>query len=69
MARSLKKGPFVEDSLLSKVEELNNKNEKQLIKTWSRRSVIIPEMIGHNIAVYNGKKTYSCLYSGEYGRA
>ena len=56
MARSLKKGPFVDDSLLAKVEGLNLKSEKHLIKTWSRRSTIIPEMIGHNIAVYNGKK-------------
>ena len=56
MARSLKKGPFIDEHLLKKVEEMNEKNEKKLIKTWSRRSTVIPEMIGHNIAVYNGKK-------------
>lgn len=56
MARSLKKGPFVDQSLLNKVEKLNNENKKVLIKTWSRRSMIIPEMIGHTFAVYNGKK-------------
>ncbi len=56
MARSLKKGPFVDQSLLNKVDKLNNENKKVLIKTWSRRSMIIPEMIGHTFAVYNGKK-------------
>jgi small subunit ribosomal protein S19 len=56
LARSLKKGPFVDQSLLNKVEKLNNENKKVLIKTWSRRSMIIPEMIGHTFAVYNGKK-------------
>ncbi len=56
MARSLKKGPFVDQSLLNKVEKLNNENKKVLIKTWSRRSMIIPDMIGHTFAVYNGKK-------------
>ena len=56
MGRSTKKGPFVDEHLLKKIEELNNSNTKKLIKTWSRRSMIIPEMIGHTIAVYNGKK-------------
>jgi small subunit ribosomal protein S19 len=56
LARSLKKGPFVDQSLLNKVDKLNNENKKVLIKTWSRRSMIIPEMIGHTFAVYNGKK-------------
>ncbi len=56
MARSLKKGPFVADSLLSKIEKLNQKGEKQVIKTWSRASTILPEMIGHTIAVYNGRQ-------------
>jgi small subunit ribosomal protein S19 len=56
MARSLKKGPFVADSLLSKIEKLNDANQKQVIKTWSRSSTIVPDMIGHTIAVHNGKQ-------------
>jgi len=55
MGRSLKKGPFVSAKLLEKVEKLNARNEKQLIKTWSRASTILPTMIGHTIAVHNGK--------------
>ncbi|NJM65167.1 MAG: 30S ribosomal protein S19 [Acaryochloris sp. RU_4_1] len=56
MARSLKKGPFVADHLLTKVETLNEKGDKQVIKTWSRASTIIPQMIGHTIAVHNGRQ-------------
>ena len=56
MARSLKKGPFVDDHLLKKIDDLNDKNQKKIIKTWSRRSTIIPNMIGHTLAIYNGKK-------------
>ena len=56
MARSLKKGPFVDDHLLKKIDDLNEKNQKKIIKTWSRRSTIIPNMIGHTLAIYNGKK-------------
>jgi len=56
MPRSLKKGPFVDDHLLKKVDDLNDKNEKRVIKTWSRRSTIIPEMVGHTIAVHDGRK-------------
>lgn len=56
MARSLKKGPFVEESLLKKVSAQDSKNEKKVIKTWSRRSTIVPEFIGHTFAVHNGKK-------------
>jgi small subunit ribosomal protein S19 len=56
MSRSLKKGPFVADHLLKKVEVLNAKNEKQVIKTWSRASTILPQMIGHTIAVHNGRQ-------------
>ena len=56
MARSLKKGPFVDHPLRIKVEALNARNEKKVVKTWSRRSTIVPEMIGHTIAVHNGKK-------------
>jgi small subunit ribosomal protein S19 len=56
MGRSLKKGPFVADSLLSKIEKLNARNDKQVLKTWSRASTIVPDMIGHTIAVHNGKQ-------------
>src|SRR5690606_37031803 len=56
MPRSLKKGPFVDDHLLKKVDALNAKNEKSVIKTWSRRSTVIPEMVGHTIAVHDGRK-------------
>ncbi|GAB7387292.1 30S ribosomal protein S19 [Bacillaceae bacterium] len=56
MGRSLKKGPFVDDHLMKKVLELNKKNEKRVIKTWSRRSTIFPEFVGHTIAVYDGRK-------------
>ena len=55
MARSLKKGPFVHQSLLKKVDKLNETQEKKVIKTWSRASMIIPDMLGHTIAVHNGK--------------
>ncbi|HET7522235.1 MAG TPA: 30S ribosomal protein S19 [Bacillales bacterium] len=56
MGRSLKKGPFVDDHLMKKIEALNEKNEKKVIKTWSRRSTIFPEFIGHTIAVHDGRK-------------
>jgi len=56
MPRSLKKGPFVDDHLLRKVDTLNLSNEKRVIKTWSRRSTIIPDMVGHTIAVHDGRK-------------
>jgi small subunit ribosomal protein S19 len=56
MPRSLKKGPFVDEPLREKVEALNERNEKKVVKTWSRRSTIVPEMIGHTLAVHNGKK-------------
>lgn len=56
MGRSLKKGPFVDTHLLEKLERIDQVTEKKIIKTWSRRSVIVPEMIGHTIAVHNGKK-------------
>jgi small subunit ribosomal protein S19 len=56
MARSLKKGPFVDTHLQEKVEGMNSRNEKKVVKTWSRRSTILPEMVGHTIAVHNGKK-------------
>lgn len=56
MARSLKKGPFIDDHLLSKIEAAGESDDKKIIKTWSRRSTIVPQMIGFTIAVYNGKK-------------
>jgi len=56
MARSVKKGPFVDGHLREKVDALNARNEKKVIKTWSRRSTIVPEMVGHTLAVHNGKK-------------
>ncbi|UCF88501.1 MAG: 30S ribosomal protein S19 [bacterium] len=55
MARSIKKGPFVDDHLLSKVRSMQEKGDKKVIKTWSRRSMIIPEMVGYTFAVHNGK--------------
>ncbi len=55
MPRSVKKGPFLDDHLLKKVKHLNETNESIVIKTWSRRSTIIPEMVGHTIAVHNGR--------------
>lgn len=56
MGRSLKKGPFVDLHLIKKIELLNRRFEKKVVKTWSRRSTIVPEMVGHTIAVHNGKK-------------
>jgi small subunit ribosomal protein S19 len=56
MPRSLKKGPFVDDHLLKKVDVLNESGKKSVIRTWSRRSTIIPDMIGHTIAVHDGRK-------------
>ena len=56
MSRSVKKGPNVEPKLLKRVEELNEKNEKKVLKTWSRSSTIFPQFVGHTIAVYDGRK-------------
>jgi len=56
MSRSIKKGPFVDEHLLSKIESLNTKSEKRVVKTWSRRSTVVPEFLGHTIAVHNGKQ-------------
>ena len=55
MARSLKKGPYVAESLMKRVQEMNKSNKKTVIKTWSRRSTIFPDFVGHTIAVHNGK--------------
>lgn len=56
MSRSLKKGPYIEEHLLKKIQQMNEKNEKKVIKTWSRRSTIFPEMVGHTLAVHDGRK-------------
>lgn len=56
MSRSLKKGPYIDNHLAKKVAGMNDRNEKKVINTWSRRSTIIPEMVGHTIAVHNGRK-------------
>jgi small subunit ribosomal protein S19 len=56
VSRSLKKGPYVHPSLTKKIEDMNRKGEKKVVKAWSRSSMIIPEMIGHTIAIYNGRK-------------
>jgi len=56
MSRSTKKGPFIQDKLLKKIEKMNERNEKRVVKTWSRASMISPDMLGHTIAVYNGRK-------------
>ncbi len=56
MGRSLKKGPYIHESLKKKIDEMNKSNKKQVVKTWKRASMVTPEMIGHTIAVHNGKK-------------
>ena len=63
MARSLRKGPFVDHHLLEKVEKQNREGTKKAIKTWSRRSMILPEMVGHTFDVHNGKKFISVFVS------
>ncbi|MCH9632344.1 MAG: 30S ribosomal protein S19 [Chlamydiae bacterium] len=63
MARSLKKGPFVDHHLIKKVQDQNQSGTKKTIKTWSRRSMILPEMIGHTFEVHNGKKFLSVFVS------
>src|SRR5205809_6140447 len=56
MARSLKKGPFIDDHLMKKIDSMNAANERKVVKTWSRRSTVTPEMVGHTLAVHNGRK-------------
>jgi len=56
MSRSIKKGPFIQDALLQRVQAMNAKNEKKVVKTWSRASTVIPEFVGHTFAVHNGNK-------------
>ena len=64
MARSLKKGPHIDGHLLKRIEDMNQRNDKKVIRTWSRRSTVSPEMVGHTIAVHNGKK-FIPVYIGE----
>lgn len=66
MGRSLKKGPFVAYHLLKKIDQMNEKSKKDVIKTWSRSSTILPNMIGHTIAVYNGKQHVPLFISDQY---
>jgi small subunit ribosomal protein S19 len=56
MGRSLKKGPYIDEKLLERVDEMNRSRQKKVLKTWSRRSTIVPEFVGHTLAVHNGKK-------------
>ena len=69
MGRSVKKGPFTDTHLEKKVEALNVKNEKKVIKTWSRRSTILPEFVGHTLACHNGQEVYPGVRHREHGRA
>ena len=64
MSRSVRKGPYIDFNLLNKVEALNNKGDKKVIKTWSRACTIVPEMVGHTIAVHDGRK-HVPIYVGE----
>jgi small subunit ribosomal protein S19 len=63
MARSLKKGPYVDQKLLKKIERLNKSGRKEVVKTWSRRSMVVPEFVGHTIAIHNGKVHLSVYIS------
>ena len=56
MARSIKKGPYIDEKLLKKIMNMENEGKKKVIKTWSRRSIIVPEFVGHTIAIHNGKQ-------------
>ena len=67
MSRSIKKGPFVADHLLKKVEALNETNEKKVVKTWSRASTIIPSFVGHTIAVHDGRKHVPVFITEDMG--
>lgn len=66
MGRSLKKGPFVADHLLKKIDKLNAVNKKEVIKTWSRASTILPQMVGHTIAVHNGRQHVPVFVSDQW---
>nr|YP_010241866.1 ribosomal protein S19 [Coscinodiscus wailesii]QTI82781.1 ribosomal protein S19 [Coscinodiscus wailesii] len=66
MSRSLKKGPFIAYHLLKKIDKMNTANKKETIKTWSRTSTILPNMVGHTIAVYNGKQHVPVFISDQF---
>jgi small subunit ribosomal protein S19 len=63
MARSLKKGPYIDTKLLAKIQAMNRSGEKRVIRTWSRRSTITPELVGHTLAVHNGKRFFPVYIS------
>lgn len=65
MSRSLYKGPYIESKLLEKIEKLNSVEKKETIKTWSRSSTVIPNMVGHTIAIYNGKQHFPVFISDQ----
>jgi len=65
LGRSLKKGPFVEEDLLEKIKEMNDSGKKEVVKTWSRASMVIPKMVGHTIAVHDGRKHVPIFISEE----
>lgn len=65
MSRSIKKGPFVNEKLLKRIQEMNDKGEKKVLKTWSRASTIFPDFVGHTIAVHDGKKHVPVYVTGE----
>ena len=69
MSRSLKKGPFVDLPLLEKIEAMNRSGNRRVIKSWSRRSTVLPEMVGHTIAVHNGRKFVPVYRHREHGGA
>ena len=69
MSRSLKKGPFSDDHLVKKVAAMNEKNEKKVVRTWSRRSTIMPEFIGHTLGVHNGQEVHPGVRHREHGGA
>ena len=63
MPRSLKKGPYIDENLLRKVLQMNRTGEKKVIKTWSRRSMVVPDLVGHTLAIHNGKKFFPVYIS------
>lgn len=65
MSRSVKKGPYVEPSLMKKIEAMNQKNEKRVVRTWARASTIVPDMVGHTVAVHNGRQHVPIYISEE----
>ena len=69
MSRSIKKGPFVEERLMKRIDAMNEANEKKVVKTWSRASTIFPEMVGHTIAVHDGRKHVPVFVSEDMGHS